>query len=361
MKAVIEESILRIYALIVKEFLTILKDKSSRVILFAPIIVQCFIFGYGASYHLEHVPYALYCQDNSKEAFSLLMRIKHTPKFEQTAVCNDMHCLTDKIDSQEALLGIYIPENFYKTKNIDILTDARNTASANTAASYVTQIIDENNSKNSILNFRYLFNPNNYTRYTILIGMCLGLSVIQVLLLSALSVCREKEDGTYDMMLMTPSKTYELLLGKAIAPVAIATVQSIILILICNFYFAIEIKGDVFSLLCLIVLFDLAIVGLGLAISTLCKTTMQALISGFSCCLVLILTSGLLTSIDGMPDWFRIIAKMNPVHYGIYAIWNIYLEGKSIFDILDLLIPLAVLGVITFSIAAYLFRHRIDN
>lgn len=76
MKAVIEESILRIYALIVKEFLTILKDKSSRVILFAPIIVQCFIFGYGASYHLEHVPYALYCQDNSKEAFSLLMKIK---------------------------------------------------------------------------------------------------------------------------------------------------------------------------------------------------------------------------------------------------------------------------------------------
>lgn len=361
MKALIEESLLRIYALIVKEFLAILKDKSSRMILFVPIIVQCIIFGYGASYHLEHVPYAIYCQDNSKEAFSLHMRIKHTPKFEETAVCKDINCLTDKIDSQDALLAIYIPEDFSKTKQINIFTDARNTASANTAASYVTQIIDSNNSKDGIISYRYLFNPNNYTRYTILVGMCLGLSVIQVLLLSALSVCREKEDGTYDMMLMTPSKTYELLLGKAIAPVVIATVQSIILILICNFYFNIQIKGSVYSLLAMIVLFDLAIVGLGLAISTLCKTTMQALISGFTSSLILILTSGMLTSIDGMPDWFKIIAKMNPVHYGIYAIWNIYLEGRGIFDILNLLFPLVILGIITFSIAAYLFRHRIDN
>lgn len=361
MKELIEESLLRIYGLIIKEFLIILKDKSSRVILFAPIIVQCFIFGYGASYHLEHVPYAIYCQDNSKEAFSLHMRIKHTPKFEEIAVCTDIRCLTDKIDSQKALLGIYIPENFFRTKQIDILTDARNTASANTAAAYVTQIIDTNSNASKIINYRYLFNLNNYTRYTILIGMCLGLSVIQVLLLSALSVCREKEDGTYDMMLMTPSKTYELLIGKAIAPVVIAAIQSTILILICNFYFNIEIKGSICSLLTLIVLFDLAIVGLGLAISTLCKTTMQALISGFSCCLVLILTSGLLTSIDGMPSWFKLVAQINPVHYGIYAIWNIYLEGKGIFDILSLLIPLVILGSITFSIAAYLFRHRIDN
>ncbi len=359
------KSYLRILALIKKEFLTILMDRSSRLILIAPVIVQCIIFGYGASYHLEHVPYAICNESNDHLAYEIENELAHTPKFELVAKCLSQQCVKDNVDSQQSLLGIYIASDFKSTHQLLVVTDARNTASANTAAGYVTSIIEKLNDeifgKSAIaINSRYLYNENNYTRYTILIGMTLALSVIQVLLLASLSVSREKEEGSYDMMIMTPSRTFEMLIGKAVAPVIIAMLQSLMLIAICNFYFEIPIRGNIFAITALIAIFSFAIVGIGLAISTVSRTTMQSLITAFSLCLIFIMSSGLITAVDGMPVWFKTVAYCNPLYYGINAMWELYLEGYSFTEVTDKLIPLLVVGGITMSLAAILFKHKID-
>ena len=239
MRTLIRRSLLRILALIKKEILTILMDKKSRAVLFAPIIVQCIIFGYGASYHLESVPYAIYNQSNDSVSYEIEQELLKTPKFKLIEKCHTMGCLRESVDSQKSLIGIFIDSNFKNTLQANIILDARNTASANTASGYVTSIIENINNRlygKSALNInsRFLFNENNYTRYTILIGMTLALSVIQVLLLSSLSVSREKEEGSYDMMIMTPARPFEMLIGKAIPPIVIAFIQSFILIAICR-------------------------------------------------------------------------------------------------------------------------------
>ena len=365
MRTLIRRSLLRFLALIKKEILPILMDKKSRAVLFAPIIVQCIIFGYGASYHLESVPYAIYNQSNDSVSYEIEQELLKTPKFKLIEKCHTMGCLRESVDSQKSLIGIFIDSNFKNTLQANIILDARNTASANTASGYVTSIIENINNRlygKSALNInsRFLFNENNYTRYTILIGMTLALSVIQVLLLSSLSVSREKEEGSYDMMIMTPARPFEMLIGKAIPPIVIAFIQSFILIAICRFYFEIPMRGNIFAIFTLITIFAFAIVGIGLAISTLSKTTMQSLVAGFSLCLVLIMASGLITAVDGMPYWFKAVAYCNPVYYGINSMWQLYLQGCSIFDLTDKIIPLIMVGIVTLSMASYLFRHKLE-
>lgn len=359
-------SLHRIFALVKKEFLIILMDKKSRVVLFVPVIVQCIIFGYGASYHLLCVPYAILNSSSGELAFEFENELLNSPTFKLEKKCADDLCLSECLETSKCLLSINIPDDFEEKREIFVGTDARNTASANTAAAYLSEITQSLNNRYTSaakikINSRFLFNENNYTRYTILVGMCLALSVIQVLLLSALSVCREKEDGTYDMMLMTPSRPFELLIGKATAPICIASLQSLIMIMICIFYFGIPMRGSVISVMILIFTFAATVVGIGLAISTIAKTTQQALVTGFILCLVLIMTSGLITAVDGMPDYFKAVALINPVYYGINAIWQIFLQGKGYLEVLNLVCPLIVTGVITLSTAAWLFRHRIDS
>ncbi|MGN0915165.1 MAG: ABC transporter permease [Succinivibrio sp.] len=365
MKEALYLSFYRILALVKKEFLTILMDKKNRLVLFVPVIIQCIIFGYGASYHLESVPYAIMNSSNHHFTRELETTLVNTPVFTFVKKCPTEKCLEECIETSKCLITISILDDFVTSHEIFVGTDARNTASANTAAGYLSEITHNlyssmYNISSLKINSRFLFNENNYTRYTILVGMCMALSVIQVLLLSALSVCREKEDGTYDMMLMTPSRPFELLIGKAIAPIAIAALQSFILILICVFYFNIPMRGSVISVVVLILTFATTIVGIGLAISTIANTTQQALISGFILCLLLIMTSGLITSVDGMPNYFKVVAKVNPVYYGINAIWRIFLEGKGYLDVIQLMIPLYLTGAVTLSIAAWLFRNRVN-
>ena len=361
----IVNSFFRILALVKKEILTILKDPKSRIILIAPIVVQCVIFGYGASFRLEHIPYSMLTQSNSKLSYEFEHTLLNTQRFELDKQCSSIDCLQDSIDSQTSLIGIFIAADFDYTHKINVVMDARNTASANTALSYVSQIVEGLNTKYFgdkplIIDYQFLFNENNYTRYTVLIGMCLALSIIQVLLLSALSVTREKEDGTYDMMLMTPARPLELLIGKALPPIIIAIVQSLILISICYFYFEIPLRGSLFDVVMQIVIFAFALVGMGLSISTISNTTMQSLIIGFSFTTILLLTSGLITSVDAMPALFKYVAYANPAYYGINGIWKLYLEGKSLIDIAALQIPLVIMSIISLSLATYLFRHKLN-
>ena len=142
MRTLIRRSLLRILALIKKEILTILMDKKSRAVLFAPIIVQCIIFGYGASYHLESVPYAIYNQSNDSVSYEIEQELLKTPKFKLIENCHTMGCLRESVDSQKSLIGIFIDSNFKNTLRANIILDARNTASANTASGYVTSIIE---------------------------------------------------------------------------------------------------------------------------------------------------------------------------------------------------------------------------
>ncbi len=355
--------LLRIAALMKKEFLMMWLDKGTRKILFIPIIVQSVIFGYGATFNLEKIPLAILDESRSVQSERLCAQIIANPLFELRSSCLSQNCLKQMMSSGEALIGLHFPPQFTNNRAVFIIADARNTASANTAVSYLQQQLHALTltEPELQLNYRYYYNEHNITRYSILTSMILALSLIQVMLLSSLTVAREREEGNFDMLLLTPANAVEILVGKAVPPTITAFLQSLILFLICRFYFAIPLRGS-FALLCLVVvLFGLAVVGIGLAISALAKNAQQALIGAFILALPCVILSGLITPLAAMPPTLQIIVKcINPLYYGIEALQRVYLEGAVFSDISYLLLPLLLCAVITMPLAMYLFRHQLD-
>lgn len=359
----------RIFALIRKEFTVMITDKGTRKVLILPIIIQSLLFGYGATFNLEHVPYVMLNLSNSAEADHIMRRIDSTPAFESVTVCHDLQCFNETVSEGRALLGIAAGTDFDRTKELFAVTDARNTTSANTALSYIQNIISAYNTEKASemrtiqpysVEFRYLYNEQNISRFSMMTGMILALSMIQVLMLASFSVSREREEGTFDMMLMTPLTPTEILIGKAIPPTLVATLQAGMLFLICVLWFEIPFRGSFISLLTLIAVFSMCNVGTGLAVSALVSTSQQSIVISFTMILPSILLSGMITPYQAMPKAAQIAALADPFYYGLSAMHRIYLEGQTITDVAHLLLPLIVLGAAAMTFAVYLFRGKLS-
>lgn len=313
----------RLWALMQKEFVVMFMDKGTRKILIVPLLAQSLLFGYGATFNLERVPYIIFQDSFDHEAVAIVQKIHNTKTFELVKFCTSEQCYKESLDRGEALLGIYIKSDFEKNKVLYVATDARNTSSANTALSYIVSIVNAYNSEqkaragvkgNVTVEYRYLYNEQNLTRFSIMTGMILALSMIQVMMLSALSVSREREDGTFDMMLMAPLTPLEILIGKAIPPTIIAVLQGLGLFLICTLWFEIPFNGQFWALVLVISIFSLCTVGLGLAISAFASTSQQSLVASFIFILPAIILSGLITPRTAMPELVQYITLIDPFY-----------------------------------------------
>ena len=359
------KALLRVLALIKKEFVAMWMDTGTRKILFIPILIQSLVFGYGASFNPETIPYSFYDEARNKTSTDILSALNDN-LFKLQNYCNDSKCLYDSVNEGQALLGIYIKNDFVKDPTLFVITDARNTTSANIALGYLSQVINNYNQKDIALNHRISintrlrFNENNISRFGIMTGMILALTMMQVMLLSSLSVSREREEGTFDMMLMTPTSPVEIFIGKAVPPAVIAVLQGLTLFLICRYYFLIPFSGSFFTILVILSLFSCSCVSIGLTVSAIAKTSQQSLVFIFTLILPAIILSGMLTPIAAMPPWFQFFTKLNPLYYGMSALQRVYLEGSSFKEIAVLMIPLLIVGAVSMPYTMYLFRHKLD-
>ncbi len=207
---------------------------------------------------------------------------------------------------------------------------------------------------------RARWNENGITRYTIVPGLIPVLALIQVLLLAGLSVSREREDGSFDMMLMTPADSIEILIGKAVMPTLIACGQAFLIFAIGFLWFELPFKGS-FPLLGLVIFgFSLCMVGLGLGVSAVADNIQQSIVMIIVMMLPMVILSGLMTSVRAMPHWMQTATILNPLRYSIQAIRAVYFEGAGLMDILPLVWPVALVGLGSMSLATYLFRHKIS-
>lgn len=355
----------RIAALVEKELLATLKDKGSRVVLIAPVLIQSVLFGYGATFNLDRVPWVLYNESSGSLAASLVRRIDNAPGFELQLQARSSEEFTRAIDDSKALLGVWIPKDFSKNPEAFLALDARNSTTAGIAAGYIASIVERFNKENGHsavveLVDRQRYNENGITRYALLPGLILGLSLIQVMLLAGLSVAREREDGTFDMMLMTPASSVEILIGKAVIPTVIACLQALLIFLVGVFWFELPFVGSALALGILVFGFSVSFVGLGLAISAVSGNIQQAIVTVIFLMLPTIILSGLFTSVLAMPDWMQTLSVLNPLRYAITALRMIYFEGYGLLDTVHLFWPAALAAVLSLGLAAWLFRHRIN-
>lgn len=354
----------RIAAIIRKELTITLMDKGSRAILIVPVIIQSVLFGYGATFNLDKVPWVLCDLSNSERSTQVERHLVGSRIFVPQHKTYNLADFKAAIDDGKALVGVYMADDFARTGEMYVVTDARNTTTASVALGYLSSTISAINEQNGFsgpvrIKERARFNENLLTRWLIMPGLILTLSMIQVSMLSGLTVSREREEGSFDMMLMTPAQSWEILIGKATVPFVVACIQACIVFCICLFWFGIPFSGSCLVLFAVIALFALSLVGVGLAISALAQTIQQSMVMVFLMLLPTVILAGFMTPILSLPEWLQSVSILNPLRSALDALRAVYFEGYGLRDVIGNLAPIASTAAATLTWATWLFRNKI--
>ena len=301
----IRDFLRRVFALIKKEFITIWKDPKSRGIIIAMPILQLLVFANAITMEVKNIDVAVIDRDNSVESRELLSRFENSPRFRKFYYVQNESEFKRKIDTQKVQIGLYIDNNFssnikaQKPVSILIATDGRQTNSASIAGGYASQIISGYNDEITARKgaqitpvIRNWYNPNLEYRWYILTVLIAMLALVLTLLLTALSIAREREMGTFDQLIVSPLSSFEILLGKTVPPLTIAMVLTCVMTLIVITCFKVPFAGSILLFLVSIFISLLSIVGVGLCISSICKTQQQAILGVITFQMPAILLSG---------------------------------------------------------------------
>jgi ABC-2 type transport system permease protein len=370
------DSILRILALARKELLAVLKDRTSRFSMLIPPVVQAMVFGYAATYDLNHVTYAVLDQDGSVTSHQLLAAVNGSGVFEQVAQLRSESEMASTIDTRRALLIVRIDRDFERRllsgrhADIQVIADGRNSNTAGTAVGYFSAVVDQFNTAWGAVHgwappavqviMRAWYSPNLETRWFMIPGMIGTLTLIQTMMLTAMSVAREREEGTFDQLLVTPFRAFDIMAGKALSPMLIGLVQATCVLLVAQLWFHIPFAGSYLTLYAGLLLFLLAAVGIGLFVSSVAATMQQSMLYSMLVILPFSLLSGLTTPIGNMPRSLQYLTDLNPLRYAIDITRRVYLEGAGLNLLVPDLWPLALLAVMTLVGAAWKFSHRMQ-
>jgi ABC-2 type transport system permease protein len=369
------DAILRVLALARKELLAVLKDPRGRASLLIPPIFQCLIFGYAATYDLNDVPYAVFDQDRSVASHALVARLDGSGVFHRVASLERDADVATYINERRALLVVRIGQDFQRRlasgqpADIQVIADGRNSNTAGTATGYVGAVVDGFNAEwraahgepgpTIAVVTRAWYNPNLETRWAMIPSLVVMLTLNQALLLTAMSVAREREQGTFDQLLVTPFRPVEIMAGKALPSILVALVQATNALLVARLWFRIPFAGSLATLYLGLVVFALATVGIGLFLSSIAATMQQAMVYAFVLIMPFGLLSGLTTPISSMPRILQSLMVINPLRYAIEISQRVYLEGAGLRQLTGDLWPMAVIAAVTLSAASWMFRHRL--
>ena len=365
----------RLKALIVKELLAALRDPRARLILIGPPIAQLLIFAYAATLEVKNVDIAVFNRDQGHWSAELMQRVGGAPTFRRILWVDRPEALRQAIDLQQVLVAIQIDQRFSadiaagRPASVQIILDGRRSNAAQIVAGYLNQIVTglagdaappgrqtapttivPRNWFNPNLDFIWFTAPNLIAVIALLIG----------LVVTALSVARERELGTFDQLMVSPLRTHEILIGKLLPPLLIGLVHITIYVLATIFIFAVPLRGSLWLLYGSGVFYLAALVGLGLFISALSATQQQAILGAFLVMVPATLLSGFATPIDNMPAWLQPVTLIDPLRYFLVIVRGVFLKSLPFSDVVANTLPLIAIAAVTLSAAAWLFRRRME-
>lgn len=370
------ESLRRIVALTIKELLAILKDKRSRILLVVPPMLQLFVFGYAATFDLNDIPIAIYNEDNSAASREVVARVIGSPHFHlYTYIENDTQ-IAPLIDDKEVLVVLHLHSRFSadlyqgRSAQAQVIIDGRNSNTALLVQGYLRTIFSDFNidwakryggaTPPATIKATSWFNSNRESRWFIVPGIVGLLSLMITMVVTALSVAREREAGTFDQLLVTPIRPFELLIGKSLPGMLIGTFEGSFILMMAIVWFEVPFRGSFGALYLGMFLFILSAVGIGLMISSLAVTQQQGLLGAFLFMVPAVILSGFATPIANMPYVVQLITYVDPLRYFLVILRGTFLEGDSYSILLHYYWPMAIIAVVSLTFAAWLFRHRMN-
>lgn len=363
--------------LLVKEFKQIFRNKLMLPLIFVVPVVQMILLTYAASMEIKGINMAVVDQDFSQASRLLVSRFEGSPFFEINLVSSSYKEAEDQLTSDKVDVVLHMQHGFekrlYKEEETDLqlVINAINATEAGLINAYCTQIIAAYNGqvrtewfgmevsgRTTSLDIipSYWYNPLLDFKIYMFSGILVIIVTLIGMLLTALNLVREKEMGTTEQINVTPIRKYQFIMAKLIPFMIIALFELAFGLVIGRLLFGLPIEGSLGLLFLFTCVYLLAILGIGLFLSTISSTQQQLMYMAFFFMLTFILMSGVFTPADSMPNWAQKINLANPVAYFMKVIRMILLKGSGFRDISREFYSLAVFATIILSLAITNYR-----
>jgi ABC-2 type transport system permease protein len=365
--------------LLQKEFRQIFRDPAIlRLILIMPII-QLIILPWAADYEIKNIKLAVVDQDHSEYSRQLINKITASGYFNLASYTSSYDESLQQIESDKADLVLQIPGHFEKDlvkeneAQLFMAMNAINGVKASLGGAYLRTIIQDYNKtvRTEWIQFPRFspetqiqvtssnwYNPLMNYKYFMVPGILVILLTMVGTNLTAINIVKEKEIGTIEQINVTPIKKYHFILGKLIPFWLLGFVVLTIGLTIARLFYGIVPVGSFVTIYIFAAVYLLAVLGLGLLVSTYSSNQQQAMLLSFFIMMIFILLGGLYTSIDSMPEWAKWITRFNPVSYFIEVMRMVVLKGSSLADIKYHLLKMFGFAVFFNSWAVLSYRKR---
>lgn len=364
-----------------KELIQIGRDRRMFGLILVLPVIQLAVFGYVVSTDITDIDTAVCDYDQSAESHAYVEHLVSSGYFRIAAPCRNVDELTHLLDRGRIRVGLTIPPDFSarlkrrQTAEVMAAVDGSNSNTATIAAAYLEQItltqavavqfadhgrpLGQRHHPLVNLEPRVWFNPELRSIRFMVPGIMCVLLMESMVVLTASAIVREKEQGTMEQLIVTPIRSYELIVGKAIPFVAIGYVNIATVIFAGTFWFGVRIAGSLPLLFGLTGLFILTCLGMGLLASTISTTQQQAMLAGQFIFLPNLFFSGFMFPIASMPPFVQQLTYLIPMRYYITIVRGIFLKGIGLDTLYDEAIVLLAYGVAILAVASLTFRKQI--
>jgi len=377
---VIKFSWLRLWAMIIKEFIQMKRDQATFGMIVIIPLIQVVIFGYAINSDPKHLTTALLVHDNSVFTRTFIEGMKNTSYFDFTIFPKTEQTAEQLLEQGKVQFVLNIPTDFGRElirnhhPTILLEADATDPSATSKAVAAIQQLPTTIFDRQLQGDLRYLhtnapavnvevqakYNPAGITQYNIVPGLLGVVLTMTMTMITAVAITRERERGTMENLLATPIQPLEVIVGKIIPYVMVGYIQ-ISLILICaKFLFSVPILGNLLLLYSLALPFIAANLAVGLTISTLTKNQLQAVQMTTFFFLPSILLSGFMFPFAGMPYWAQRIAAMLPLTYFLRIVRGILLKGNGWLEVWPNVWPIFVFLFVVIILAVMRYQQTLD-
>jgi ABC-2 type transport system permease protein len=367
-----------------KEFIQIRRDKATIYMVFIFPLMMLVLYGFGIRYDVTSVPITVLNMDGSAQSRQYLERFEHSPYFVVRHYAQNYRELQEDIDKGRSRIGLVVSEDFGERLGsrreavVQMIVDGADNNTATIAMSYASSITQAYSSSILLQEMEALlrqtnltipavqaepriwFNPNLESVQFIVPGIIAIIMMMVGTLLTAVTIVKEKEQGTIEQLVSSPIGRYQLMIGKVLPYAILAYLDFLVVVGASYLLFGITIKGSVTLLFVTAFFYLIGVLGLGILVSTVTETQMSAMLTAIlASMLPSILLSGFIFPIRQMPRVLQAITVVVPARYFIEILRDIYLKGLGFEYFWKEALYILIFGFVTLAIAARRFQKRL--
>ena len=340
---------------IIKETRHILRDKRTMLILFGMPVVMMLLFGFAISTDVRNVRTAVVLSYVDYQTHKMVERLGANEYFDILYKVDNSAAAEQLIRHQKADVAIVFDRN----NAIQVITDGADPNMAQMYANYATMILQS--SDTSVMTQKLLFNPQMRSCYNFVPGIMGMLLMLVCAMMTSISIVREKERGTMEVLLVSPVRPLMIIIAKAVPYLVLAFVILCTILFISKYLLLVPISGSLFWIFLVSCIYIIVALSLGLLISTVANTQLVALLaSAMMLLLPCILLSGMMFPVESMPDILQYISAIMPPRYYISAMRKLMIMGVGIDKVMHELMVLSLMAVVLLSAALLKFRNRLE-